>query len=58
MTATRSGCRAPETAAPRMATSKAGTTISQPPMVGVPALAWWDWGPSTRMLWPIFQRRR
>src|SRR3954451_13949777 len=23
-----------------------------PPMVGVPALAWWPAGPSSRMLWP------
>ena len=27
-------------------------------MVGVPALAWWACGPSSRMYWPIWSRRR
>ncbi len=27
--------------------------IISPPMVGVPVLAWWDWGPSSRIYWPI-----
>ena len=29
------------------------TTISTPPMVGVPAFFWWALGPSSRMYWPI-----
>src|SRR3954451_24750703 len=29
-----------------------------PPMVGVPALAWWPSGPSSRMFWPNSRARR
>jgi len=29
-----------------------------PPIVGVPALVWWPWGPSSRMFWPNSRRRR
>ena len=28
-------------------------TIPMPPMVGVPALAMWTWGPSSRICWPM-----
>ena len=45
----------------RSAQSRVGTRIpariSTPPMVGVPALAWWACGPSSRMYWPICRRR-
>ncbi len=41
--------------------SRVGTRIPvrmrTPPMVGVPALAWWPCGPSSRMYWPIWRRR-
>ena len=33
-------------------------TISNPPMVGVPALAKWPSGPSSRMGWPLPWRLR
>ena len=33
-------------------------TISRPPMVGVPALAKWPSGPSSRMGWPLPWRLR
>src|SRR3954462_883914 len=29
-----------------------------PPIVGVPALAWWPSGPSSRMFWPNSRARR
>src|SRR5436190_24096210 len=29
-----------------------------PPMVGVPALAWWPSGPSSRMFWPNSRARK
>src|SRR3954462_4757371 len=29
-----------------------------PPIVGVPALAWWPSGPSSRMFWPNSRSRR
>ncbi len=32
--------------------------IRIPPMVGVPALAWWLFTPSSRMYWPILSRER
>ena len=38
--------------------ASAGARIIQPPMLGVPALAWWLSGPSTRMIWPSFQALR
>ena len=28
-------------------------TMPMPPMVGVPALAMWTWGPSSRICWPM-----
>jgi len=31
--------------------------IRRPPMVGVPALVWCAFGPSSRMYWPICWRR-
>lgn len=34
------------------------TMIMTPPIVGVPDLAWWDFGPSSRILWPNFNRRK
>ena len=34
------------------------TTISRPPMVGVPAFFWCERGPSSRMYWPIWNSRR
>src|ERR1041385_743355 len=30
----------------------------RPPIVGVPALAWCSWGPSSRMCWPNSLTRR
>ncbi len=30
--------------------------IIRPPMVGVPFLEKWDWGPSSRTYWPICMR--
>src|SRR3954453_8166952 len=42
--------------------SRNGTAIEVkmmiPPMVGVPALAWWPSGPSSRMFWPNSRSRR
>src|SRR3989442_1016268 len=32
---------------------RAQTTMATPPMVGVPALVMWPWGPSSLMGWPI-----
>ena len=29
-----------------------------PPIVGVPALMWWPWGPSSRMNWPNSRWRK
>jgi hypothetical protein len=41
--------------------SRVGTTIavtiSSPPIVGVPAFAWWAWGPSARIFCPSRSRR-
>ena len=40
----------------RSVATMTASRISSPPIVGVPALAWWDWGPSSRMDWPICRR--
>src|SRR5690349_2555090 len=46
----------------RSVSSRNGTAIAVkmmiPPMVGVPALAWWPSGPSSRMFWPNSRSRR
>src|SRR3954451_11941863 len=46
----------------RSVSSRNGTAIAVkmmiPPMVGVPALAWWPSGPSSRMFWPNSRARR
>src|SRR5690349_16462637 len=46
----------------RSVSSRNGTAIAMkmmiPPMVGVPALAWWPSGPSSRMFWPNSRSRR
>ena len=46
----------------RSVSSRNGTAIAVkmmiPPMVGVPALAWWPSGPSSRMLCPNSRARR
>ncbi len=34
------------------------STISTPPMLGVPVLAWWLSGTSSRTRWPAFSERR
>ena len=33
------------------------TLMRMPPMVGVPAFIWCDFGPSSRMYWPALMRR-
>ena len=33
--------------------STTAATMPMPPMVGVPALAMWTWGPSSRICWPM-----
>src|SRR3954463_4117160 len=46
----------------RSVSSRNGTEIAVkmmiPPIVGVPALAWWPSGPSSRMFWPNSRSRR
>src|SRR3954453_19520622 len=46
----------------RPGSSRNGTEIAVkmmiPPIVGVPAFAWWPSGPSSRMLWPNSRARR
>src|SRR3954454_19858307 len=46
----------------RSVSSRNGTAIAVkmmiPTMVGVPALAWWPSGPSSRMFWPNSRARR
>src|SRR3954471_5728947 len=46
----------------RSVSSRNGTAIAvkmmMPPIVGVPALAWWPSGPSSRMFWPNSRSRR
>src|SRR4051812_26375898 len=46
----------------RSVSSRNGTEIAVkmmiPPMVGVPAFAWWPCGPSSRMFWPNSRSRR
>ena len=38
--------------------STTAPTMAMPPMVGVPALAMWVAGPSSRMCWPISRLRK
>ena len=46
----------------RLERSRYGTAMARkmmiPPIVGVPALVWWPWGPSSRMFWPNSRLRR
>ena len=42
----------------RLPTTTPQGTSSKPPMVGVPDLLWWDWGPSWRITCPIFKARK
>src|SRR4051794_33657137 len=46
----------------RSVSSRNGTAIAVkmmiPPIVGVPAFAWWPSGPSSRMFWPNSRARR
>ncbi len=37
--------------------NRTAMAISTPPIVGVPDFFWCDWGPSSRMYWPIWNSR-